>query len=100
MIKTAHRYPGDRCLASEPFECVYAPSPQPGDLVVYLVGHELSGGRLESMRRTGPEVFHFRPRSAPVERILGLLAPRDDLQAQNADVRVFAYGTLVAKGGD
>ena len=100
VMKTAHRYPGDRCLASEPFQCVYAASPQPGDLVVYLAGHELSGSTLESMRRAGPEVFHFRPRNSAVERVLGLLAPRDDLQAQNADVRVFAYGTLVAEGGD
>jgi hypothetical protein len=89
VVKSAHRYPDGRCLASEAFRCVFAPSPQPGDLVVYLAGREMPRRRLDSLRVAGTELFHYRPRSSRLDRALRVIARRDALADRNPEVRVF-----------
>lgn len=89
VMKTAHRYPDDRCLPPEPFRCIYAPAPQPGDLVVYLAGRELSARTLDSLNTASYEVFHYRPRRSRLVRVLSALAARDETADANRDVRVF-----------
>lgn len=89
IVKTAHRYPGDRCLASQEFRCVFAASPDSGDLVVYLAGRELPPRVLDTARNTGVELFHYRPVDTGVEHVLRLLARRNVFADRNPDVRVF-----------
>ena len=95
VIKTAHRYPDDRCLASERFRCIFAPSPAPGDLVVYLGGRDLPERALDSLRTASVEVFHYRPRSSLLERALRALGRSDELSDESPDVRVFDQGRAV-----
>jgi hypothetical protein len=89
VIKTPHRYPDDRCLAAEAFRCTFAPAPRPGDLVVLLAGRDLPKRALDSLEAAGTEVFHYRPDGAGLERVLQLVARRNDLADRSPDVRVF-----------
>ena len=43
VVKSPHRFPGDRCHPSQEFRCHYASTPLPNDLVVFLPGTKRVG---------------------------------------------------------
>jgi len=98
VIKTPHRYPDDRCLAAEAFRCTFAPAPRPGDLVVLLAGRDLPKRALDSLEAAGTEVFHYRPDGAGLERVLQLVARRNDLADRSPDVRVIDQWGVASLG--
>jgi hypothetical protein len=89
VVKTAHRFPGDRGLPTEAVRCEFAPSPESGDLVVYLAGREFPPRALDSSSGAGAELFHYRPADTGVEHVLRLLARSDAFGDRSPDVRVF-----------
>jgi hypothetical protein len=92
VMKTAHRYPDDRCYPTQVFRCTYARAPVPGDLLVFLSGREVPAEQLAELQASAVEVFHYRPDSAWVERALDALVPAERKPDRPPDVRVFAYG--------
>ena len=92
IMKTAHRYPDDRCNPAQVFRCVPAPAPAPGDLLVFLSGREIRAAQLEALKASAVEVFHFRPEPGRIERALGVLVPAERKAERIPDVRVFEYG--------
>jgi hypothetical protein len=92
IMKTAHRYPDDRCYPTQVFRCTYARAPAPGDLLVFLSGRELPAEQVGALKVSAVEVFHYRPESSPIERALNALVPADRKADRAPDVRVFEYG--------
>ena len=91
IVKSAHRYPEDRCHPSQEFRCVFAAAPQPGDLVVLLPGRTVSDAELRSLRGAAHEVFHDRGEPTAIDRALRALAPADRMMEQPTGAYVFAY---------
>jgi hypothetical protein len=92
LVKSPHRFPGDRCNPSQELRCRYASTPLPNDLVVFLPGRNVSASDLDSVRAHGREVFHHRPEPTPVQRFLRALAPADRLSDRpTSESYVFAY---------
>ena len=92
VMKTAHRYPDDRCTPAQAFRCVRAPAPTPGDLLVFLSGREIPAEQIEALKTSAVEVFHFRPETGRIERALDALVPAERKAERAPDVRVFQYG--------
>jgi hypothetical protein len=91
IMKTAHRYPDDRCYPTQVFRCTYAREPAPGDLLVFLSGRELPAEQLGALKVSAVEVFHYRPESSTIERALSALVPAERRADRAPDVRVFEY---------
>ncbi|HSQ28401.1 MAG TPA: hypothetical protein VLN49_01040 [Gemmatimonadaceae bacterium] len=91
IMKTAHRYPADRCYPTQVFRCTYARAPVPGDLLVFLSGREVPAEQLGELKVSAVEVFHYRPDAARIERALDALVPADRKPDRTPDVRVFEY---------
>lgn len=92
IVKSPHRFPGDRCHPSQELRCRYDSAPLPNDLVVFLPGRSVSATDLDSLRVARREVFHHRPEPTLVQRALRALAPADRLSARPpSESYVFAY---------
>jgi hypothetical protein len=92
VVKSPHRYPDDRCHASQPFRCVHTRTAEPGDLVVFLPGRHVSARELQTLKSHANEIFHYRPRASAIKRALSALVPADRLTDRPTDAYVFEMG--------
>jgi hypothetical protein len=91
VVKSPHRFPGDLCQPSQAFRCVYAPTPQPNELVVFLPGRQPPERALEALRSSTEELFHYHPESTTTVRMLRALVPADRMADAATDAYLFRY---------